>query len=103
MYKELGATSFCVATQDIPVETRTRLLDQNSVATLSKFVAIESKTKLREQFAIENCMLRQRPATKTENSVATECFMSRHSIQFRPEFWGSTTQLLKCGPTLESL
>ena len=45
MYKELGATDFCVATQDIPVETRTRMLDQNSVVTLSKFVATESKEK----------------------------------------------------------
>ena len=49
MYKELGATNFCVATQDIRVETRTRMLDQNSVTTLSKFVTTKSKTKLREQ------------------------------------------------------
>ena len=56
-YKELGATNFCVETQDILVETGTRLLDQNFVATLSKFVATESKTKLKEQGATENCML----------------------------------------------
>ena len=59
MYKELGATNFCIMTQDIPIKTRTRLLDQSSVTTLSKFVVIES------------CMLRHRPATKTENFVMT--------------------------------
>ena len=48
MYKELSATSFCVSTQDIHVETRTRLLDQNSVATLSKFITKKYKTKLKE-------------------------------------------------------
>ena len=64
MYKELGATNFYVATQDIPIEKITRFLDQNSVVT-------ESKKKFREQVAAENRMLRQRPATKTENSIAT--------------------------------
>ena len=54
VYKELGATILFV-TQEIPVVTRTRLLDQNSVATLSKSVMIEFKKKLKEQVAIENC------------------------------------------------
>ena len=53
MYKELGATNF-ISVQDIPVVTRTRLLNQNFVVTLSKSVAMESKKKLREQVATKN-------------------------------------------------
>ena len=102
-HEKLVANRFGVATQDILVATRTRLLHQNFVVTLSKFVMTESKKELRNQVATENNMLRQRPLTKTENSVAIEISMLRQSDQFEPEFWGSTTQLLKCGPTLESL
>ena len=85
------------------VATRTRLLNKIYVATLSKSVATESKNKPREKVTTEDCMLRQRPTTKTENSVMIELSMSRQSDQFVPELWGSTTQLLKCSPTLESL
>ena len=70
--KKTGCNKFGVATQDIPVVTRTRRVHQNSVTTLSKSVTTESKKKPKEQVVTENCMLRQRLATKTENSVATE-------------------------------
>ena len=46
-HEKLVANRFGVATQDIPVTTRTRFLHQNYVTTLSKFVAIESKKELR--------------------------------------------------------
>ena len=71
--------------------------------TLSKFVVTESKKELREQVVTKDYMLRQRPATKTENSVVTELSMSLQSDQFGPEFWGSIMQLMKCDPTLESI
>ena len=82
--KRTGCNKFGVVTQDILVATRTRRLCQNYVATLSKSVATESKKKPREQGVIENCMLRQRPATKTENTIATELSMLRQSDQFGP-------------------
>ena len=41
--EKLVANKFSVATQDISIVIRTRLLHQNSVATLSKSVASESK------------------------------------------------------------
>ena len=47
-YEKLVANRFGVATQYILVATRTRLLHQNSVATLSKSVATESKKEIRE-------------------------------------------------------
>ena len=34
-------------------------------------------------------------ATQTESSVATDLSMSRQRDQFGPEFWESTTQLMK--------
>ena len=71
--------------------------------TLSKSVVIESKKELKEHVVIEDCMLRQRLVTKTEKSVAIELSISRQSDQFGIEFWGSTMQLMKCGPTLGSL
>ena len=46
-HKKLVAKWFGVATQDIPVTTRTRLLHQNSVTTLSKSVATKFKKELR--------------------------------------------------------
>ena len=63
-HEKLVTNIFGVATQYIPVATRTRLLHPNSVA-------IKLKKELKEQVAIEECMIRQRPTTKTENSVAT--------------------------------
>ena len=75
-HEKLVANRFGVTTQYIPVATRTRLLNQNSIATLSKSVTTESKKELREQVTTEDYMLRQRPTIKTEKSVATELSMS---------------------------
>ena len=91
-HEKPDANRFGVMTQYIPVETRTKLLHQNFFATLSKSVITEFKKELKEQVTTEDCMLRQRPVPKTENSVAIELSMSRQSDQFGPEFWGSTTQ-----------
>ena len=102
-HEKLVANRFGVTTQGIPVPIRTRLLQKNFIATLSKSVVTESKKELKEQVATEECILRQRSTIKTENSVATELSMSLQSDQFGPEFWGSIMQLMKCGPTLESL
>ena len=46
--EKLVANKFGVATQDIYVVKRTRLLNKIYVATLSKFVTTESKNKPRE-------------------------------------------------------
>ena len=77
MYKELGATNFVSRHKTSPIATRTRLLRQNSVTKLSKSIETKSKKKLREPVAIENCMLQQKPATKTKDFVVTELSMSR--------------------------
>ena len=74
-HEKLFANRFGVATQGIPVATRTRLLHKNFVLTLSKSIATESKKDLREQVATKDFLLRQRPTTKTENFVATELSM----------------------------
>ena len=71
-HEKLVANMFGVETQDIPITTRTRLLHQNYVATLSKSIATKSKKELKNQVATENSRLRQRPATKTENSIVIE-------------------------------
>ena len=57
-HKKLGANRFGVATQGIPVATRTRLLNTIYVTTLSKYVATQSKSKPREQVATEYKKLR---------------------------------------------
>ena len=57
-HEKLVANRFGVATQGILVATRTRLLNKNYVATLSKYVATQSKSKPREKVAIENKKLR---------------------------------------------
>ena len=57
-HEKLVANRFSVATQYIPIATRTRLLHQNYVATLSKYVSTEFKKELGEQVAIEDYMLR---------------------------------------------
>ena len=54
------------------------------------YVAKESKNEHREQVMTNNCMLRQRPETKTENFVGTELPRSQQRMQFGLEFWGST-------------
>ena len=53
-FDKLVATKFYVATQDTPIVTRTRLLRQNYVMTLSKFVTIESNKKHRKLVTTEN-------------------------------------------------
>ena len=85
-HEKVVANRFSVATQYIPVVTRTRLLHQNSVVILSKSIATKSKKELREQVTTEDCILGQRPSTKTKNSTVTELSMSRQSDQFWPEF-----------------
>ena len=85
-HEKLVTIRFGVMTQYIPVATRTRLQHQNFVTTLSKSVTKESKKELKEQVVTEDCMIRQRPTTKTENSVAIELSMSQHSDQFELEF-----------------
>ena len=47
-HKKLVANRFGVATQGIPVVTRTRPLNKIYVVTLSKYVATQSKSKPRE-------------------------------------------------------
>ena len=53
-HKKLVANRFGVTTQGIPVATRTRLLNKIYVATLSKDVATQSKSKPREKVMTEN-------------------------------------------------
>ena len=59
-HEKLGANRFGVTTQGIPVATRTRLLNTNYVTKLSKYVTTQSKSKPKEQVAIEYKKLRQR-------------------------------------------
>ena len=47
-HEKLVANRFGVATQGIPIATRTRLRNKIYVTTLSKYVATQSKTKIRE-------------------------------------------------------
>ena len=74
-HEKLIVNRFGVVTQDIPIATRIRLLHQNSVATLSKSVVTKSNKELRNQVVTKNNRLRQRPRTKTKNSIATELSM----------------------------
>ena len=46
-HEKLVTNKFGVATQGIPVATRTRLLNKIYVATLSKYVVTQSKSKRR--------------------------------------------------------
>ena len=59
-HEKLVANRFGVVTQGIPVTTRSRLLNKIYDATLSKYVATQSKSKSREHVATENKKLRQR-------------------------------------------
>ena len=52
-YDKLVATKFYVATQDTLATTRIRLLHQNYVVTLSKYVAIISKKKNKKPITTE--------------------------------------------------
>ena len=57
-YEKLGANKFGVMTQGIHVATRTRLLNTIYVATLSKYVTTQSKSKPKEKVATEYKKLR---------------------------------------------
>ena len=46
--EKLVANRLGVATQGIPITTKTRLLNKSYVATLSKYVTTQSKNKPRE-------------------------------------------------------
>ena len=59
-HEKLIANRFGVATQGIHVVTRTRLLNKIYVATLSKYLATQSKSNPKEQVMTENKKLRQR-------------------------------------------
>ena len=59
-HEKLVANKFGVATQGIPVAIRIRLLNKIYFAILSKYVATQSKSKPREQVAIEKKKARQR-------------------------------------------
>ena len=48
-HEKLLANRFGVATQGIPITTRTRLLNTIYAAKLSKYIATQSKSKPREQ------------------------------------------------------
>ena len=95
-HENLGAKRFGVMTQGIFITTITRLLKEIYVAT-------QIKNKPREKVAIEKREATTEEATKTRGSVLIELSMSQQRDQFGPKFWGSTMQLMKCGPTLESL
>ena len=64
--EKLVANKLGVATQEIYVTTRIRLLNKNTLATLSKFFMIESKNKPREKVTTKDCMLRQRLKTVSQ-------------------------------------
>ena len=57
-HEKLVSNRLGVATQGILVATRTRLLNKIYVTTLSKYVATQSKSKPKEQVAIEDKKLR---------------------------------------------
>ena len=59
-HEKQGANRFSVATQGILVATRIIFLNTIYVATLSKYVATQSKSKPREQVMTEYKKLRQR-------------------------------------------
>ena len=86
--EKLVATRVDVATQDIPVATRTRLLNKIYVATLSKYVTTQFNSKPREQVVTANKKLRQRQRQRLKA-------LSRQRDKFGPKFWGSTMQLMK--------
>ena len=52
-HEKFGANRFGVATQGVPIVTRTRLMNTNYVVTLSKYVTTQSKSRPREHVAIE--------------------------------------------------
>ena len=75
-HEKLDENRLGVATQGIPVATRIRLLNKIYVATLSKYVATKSKSKPKEQVAIENKKLRKRQRQRLKA-------LSRHNFLCR--------------------
>ena len=87
-HEKLVANRLGVATQGILVATRIKLLNKIYVATLSKYVATQSKNKPREQVVTEKQEATTEATIEIESTIATK----------RP-IWtiilGSTTQLMK--------
>ena len=94
-HEKLVANRFGVMTQGIPVARRTRLLKKIYVATLSKYVATQSKSKPKEQVATKKQEATTEAVIKTERSIMTDLFMLQQRDKFKPKFWGSTTELMK--------
>ena len=76
-HEKLDANRLGVATQGIPVSTRTILLNKIYVAILSKYVATQSKSQPREQVAIENKKLRQRQRKRLK-ALSRQNFLCRN-------------------------
>ena len=76
-YEKLVANRFSVTTKGIPVATRTRLLNKIYVATLSNYVATQSKSKLRERVATKNKKLRQRQQQRLK-VLSRQTFLCSH-------------------------
>ena len=83
-HEKMGANRFGVATQGIPVATRTRQLNTNYVTTLSKYVLTQFKSKPREQVATEYKELRQRQRQRLKAMSRHKFFMLRQRDQFGP-------------------
>ena len=88
-HEKLGANRFGVTTQGISVATIIY------VTTSKKHVATQIKDKPKERVVTEKREATTEEATKAGGYVATKLSMSRPKDQFGPEFWGSTTQLMK--------
>ena len=94
-HEKLGANKLGVATQGIPVATRTRLQNTNYVVALSKYVPTQFKSKPKERVATEFKKIQQRQRQRLKAMWRHKFFMLRQRDQFRLEFWGSTMQLMK--------
>ena len=75
-HEKLVTNRLGVATQGIPVATRTRLLNKIYVTTLSKYVATQSKRNPKEQVAIENKKLRERQRQRLK-ALSRQNFLCR--------------------------
>ena len=101
-HEKLVANRFGVATQDIPVATRTRLLHQISIATLSKSIATESKKELRK-----GRDKKQQATTEANYKNLKLCRDINFYVTIERQIWarilGIHNTIIECGPTLESL
>ena len=82
-HEKLGANRFVVATQSIPVATRTRLMNTIYVATLSKYVmklskyvTTQSKSKPEEQVVTKHKKLQQRQRQRLK-ALSRQTFLCR--------------------------